>query len=247
MVEKHNDMEYKCSKCEFFTESSKLLKEHTKEKHECVTVYLCEYCEFECKTKGELKHHLEDEHNRKSNMKSKQDNVFECCQCKKYFTTFEQLVAHTESSHELIVHSCNVCDYQTNLGQNLKEHYKLVHGGTSKKNLNMGPSPSEKSCNFEDPLHSTSCCDRKSGYRNPRLFSRQEKQNNGYCRFWNNGYCRMGDICKYLHEESPECYYQDRCQDNKCVYYHCMVFLAQGYSYRDEDFPELQRTFQNRK
>ena len=103
----------------------------------------------------------------------------------------------------------------------------------------MRSSPSKKPCNFEDPLHSTSCCDRQSGYRNARLFIRREKQDNGYCRFWNNGYCRMGDICRYLHEESPECYNQDQCRDNKCVYFHHQPFLAQRFNYQERDFPPL--------
>ena len=141
---------------------------------------------------------------------------------------------HTERSHKLEVHSCNVCDYQTNIEGNLQSHYTLVHSDKRKKESNMGPSPSKTPCNFEEPLHSTTCCDRKSGYRNARLFTRKEKQDNGYCR--------MGDICKYLHEESPPCYYREQCRDNKCVFFHHQPFLAQSFTYQERDFPPLHQS-----
>ena len=243
MANKHSTatqmQKYICDKCDFAATSNEVVKKHIKEKHECTTIYLCEHCEFECKLKGDLKKHLLSEHSTNPKIKSKHGNVFECCQCKKCFVTFDQLVAHTETSHKLIVYNCNVCDYQTNLEDNLKEHNTLVHSSINKKDIGMGPTPSKKPCKFDDPLHSTTCCDRQSGYKNVRLISRKEKQDNGYCRFWNNGYCRMGDICKYLHEESPECFYQDQCRDNKCVYFHSKPFLAPGFFFHGPDFPPL--------
>ena len=137
---------------------------------------------------------------------------------------------------------CTKCDYQTNVKENLNVHMKSVHTVEDRKNVDMRPPSNKMPCDFNNPLHSTSCCDRKSGYTKPKLYSRKEKQENGFCRLWNSGYCRMGDVCKFLHEECPKCYYQERCQDPHCPYYHyTQDFLDQGYVYREEEFPHLRR------
>ena len=49
-----------------------------------------------------------------------------------------------------------------------------------------------------------------------------EKSNINYsrCIYWNQGYCRYGFECKFIHEEIPECKFQERCQNFQCPYFH---------------------------
>ena len=57
-----------------------------------------------------------------------------------------------------------------------------------------------------------------SSYQNRSEF---ENGNRGFCIFWNRGKCDYGISCKYLHEESPECRYQENCyRKESCRFFH---------------------------
>ena len=63
-------------------------------------------------------------------------------------------------------------------------------------------------------------------------WSLQERRNNGFCVYWNRDGCSYGDLCKFTHEESPECRYQDRCnRKESCKFFHFQAsnsFLGQS-------------------
>ena len=179
----HFQLNYKCGRCDFAANLRKLLKNHMKEKHTQMTIYLCEICKFEASTTTDYQNHMEDIHSQKKR-KAKDNKDFECDQCSEKFVTFDHLWQHKEEAHILVNYMCTKCDYQTNVKENLNVHMKSVH----------------------------TVEDRKSGYTKPKLYSRKEKQENGFCRLWNSGYCRMGDVCKFLHKECPKCYYQEQCK-----------------------------------
>ena len=168
-------MNYTCDKCDFAANSRKILETHKKEKHESKILYICTHCKFESESKADLTVHMKKKHSVGNNDKKKLDNVFECSQFKEDLNSFEELIAHTDTHHKVVKYTCDLCDYQTNLEDNLKEHHLRVHTGKRRKDEDMGPSPNKKPCNFNDPLHSSTCCDRNSGYRNPRIFSKREK------------------------------------------------------------------------
>ena len=54
-----------------------------------------------------------------------------------------------------------------------------------------------------------------------KVYSHQEKKQNGYCRFWNHYNCTFEKHCKFLHDEAPHCRFQDRCRAKPmCQFYH---------------------------
>ena len=72
---------------------------------------------------------------------------------------------------------------------------------------------------------------------NNRLFySLEERKTNGFCIHWNRGFCQFEDRCMFLHVESPNCYFQDKCRRKMagCKYFHWDVV-------RDEHFLDKRR------
>ena len=176
LFREHEKLNYKCYQCKFAGNSSKLLKEHMNEKHGHTKIYECESCDFGFSSKGEYQNHLTRVHNRNKNVRPKNDDAFECDQCTEKCETFQQLVSHKETKHQLVKYVCTVCDYETNVEDNLSKHNTIVHKTKKGKDIDIGPPLTKKPCKFEDPLHSTTCCDRQSGFKQPRLYTRKEKQ-----------------------------------------------------------------------
>ena len=79
-------------------------------------------------------------------------------------------------------------------------------------------------------------------------YADEERRNNGFCRLWNNGICSF-EFCKFLHEESPHCRYQERCRDpSSCRFFHQKPQSARrSFQYKEEDFPPFQSRNQNRR
>ena len=65
--------------------------------------------------------------------------------------------------------------------------------------------------------------------RRPRHFSREDRRDNGFCVHWNNGNCIYEEFCRFLHEESPLCHFQENCmRKDTCRYFHeAQSFLGQ--------------------
>ena len=62
-----------------------------------------------------------------------------------------------------------------------------------------------------------------------QIFTRVERSDNGFCVHWNNGSCEFGEFCRYIHEDSPFCYFQEKCnRKGSCRFFHAeQSFLAQ--------------------
>ena len=72
----------------------------------------------------------------------------------------------------------------------------------------------------------------RESQRRPRYFSREERKVNGFCLYWNKGSCHYEEFCRFLHEESPLCYFQEKCRRiESCRYFHeASSFLGQRSS-----------------
>ena len=52
-------------------------------------------------------------------------------------------------------------------------------------------------------------------------FTNEDRRYNGFCVFWNREGCSNGEFCRFLHEESPACRFQDQCfRKSSCKFYH---------------------------
>ena len=66
--------------------------------------------------------------------------------------------------------------------------------------------------------------------RRTRIYTKEEQRVNGFCLYWNRGFCHNEELCAFLHEESPYCYYQERCnKQERCRFFH-EAFLEQAHS-----------------
>ena len=86
---------------------------------------------------------------------------------------------------------CDNCKYETIIESNLTEHIKYKH----------------------ETYRSNSTKQYK------KSFDRFAK-NGKLCIFWNLGFCRHEDLCRFVHEEIPACFYQENCRKEKCPFYH---------------------------
>ena len=96
--------------------------------------------------------------------------------------------------------------------------------------------------------HTSECCDRAHKIKNQNQTGSDERRSRGQCRFWKQGRCYRENSCRFAHIEI--CKFQDQCRYyESCVYLHFSEqepFLDSGFRrrfvYREEDFPQLQRT-----
>ena len=113
---------------------------------------------------------------------------------------------------------CEECDYKTPFVSNINIHKSEAHGKwqdvrrRKRQSQGGGRQPQQH-------------------FQSKQKYSYQERRSNGFCIFWNQGNCQYSDGFKFLHEESPECYYGDRCNRKSfCTFFHADVFESQQTS-----------------
>ena len=97
---------------------------------------------------------------------------------------------------------CKKCNFSCESEQNMKEHETTEH-------------PREQlfecdECQYDSIIKSKFDAHIKT----------QHTEKSKLCIFWNKGFCHYGMDCHYIHEEIPECKYQDRCENTRCSYFH---------------------------
>ena len=112
------------------------------------------------------------------------------------------------------------CKFETNKKESLMKH--VVDDHDSARNRKCPEGQQQNKSRQSETSKTT----------RTKYYTRDERMNNGYCVHWNNGHCGFGDFCRYLHVESPYCYFQDTCQRrDTCRYFHeSQRFLAQRSS-----------------
>ena len=54
-------------------------------------------------------------------------------------------------------------------------------------------------------------------------FSPEERRRNGICSFWNTSSCRFEELCRFSHEQIPQCHYDGFCRNNRCRFAYSKV------------------------
>ena len=222
--EKHS---FQCSNCPFGCVSKEDMENHSKI-HEPSTsriIFQCETCGKENYSKGELERHIAIEHKAKK---------VKCLFCNKQFSDIYAMNRHKEIEHKADNFNCKECKFSTQFKLELANHV-LKHKSQYTYKCDI--------CRFEDKSESK-VEDHKINEHTEEMFERISRNSNygedvntdhssfqprqefdfrkkSFCVSWNRGGCYYGNSCKYLHEESPECRYKERCfRKENCMFFH---------------------------
>ena len=134
---------------------------------------------------------------------------------------------------------CEFCDYESVSEMNLMKHEEEVHmrtkpkSGSEYKNKSVPTNGNHKSptfpcdmCNFNanndrelnNHLENTHKFNRV--FRRRTGYSMEERKLNGICIHWNNGSCQCEELCKFAHEEIPQCFFDILCRRENCKFFH---------------------------
>ena len=155
-------------------------------------------------------------------MKDRHGSNNKCPLCESEFNSKEELEEHVRKHSNSKIesnYSCDVCQFRSTKEGNLKRHIESVHPNKNKSN-NYYQGHTRRYSHQEDSggYYWSNKDSRQEDRRH--YYSIDERRKNGFCRNWNNDICYYKS-CKFLHEESPECRYQDRCRNiSKCRFFN---------------------------
>ena len=167
------------------------------------------------------------------------EDMHKCQVCKSLYKDVYELNRHSEKEHKPTIYECNLCEFvtrvETECNRHMSDHEKNmatceVCGKKEKNQTEMDQHIQSKHVK-EMFNHFVKRNERRpSPGEAKQKFSQQERKLNGYCVYWNRHGCYHGDSCRFLHEEAPECKFQDNCfRKSTCKFYHHdQSFLDQG-------------------
>ena len=119
----------------------------------------------------------------------------------------------SERNKDKTYFTCIECTYETNKKDNLMKH--IVNDHETK-----GHRKPAKEQHHRRSRHGETSGN-KEQQNNKQQYTTEERRNNGCCVHWNNGQCGFNDSCRYLHVESPYCFFQDNCsRKHSYRYFH---------------------------
>ena len=128
---------------------------------------------------------------------------FKCSVCENLFSNKQELKRHVETLH-CEIYDCNQCDETFSASWKLENHLQ-VHGSQKKHTCKECGKVFHFSWRLKKhiKMHENSSKVRK-------------------CHYFNNGmHCPYEELgCKFHHEESLKCKYQEKCRYDKCIYRH---------------------------
>ena len=203
-----------------------------------------------CTGEGQLAAHKRNKH----------DNKFPCDRCGLKLNTLPALDNHIRSNHEQqVIFSCEFCAFNTKVNGNLEKHLNIKHNIISSYPRRQPRHQQQSNDGRQQPHNNGRQNQHNDGRQQQQSDGRQqqnnegrpkevrgpysdvERRNNGFCRYWNNSSCSF-QFCKFLHEESPDCRYQEQCRHpSSCRFFHRKPQQAKTeFQYRQEDFPPFQ-------
>ena len=180
-------------------------------------------CDFNCDNETKIEDHIRTAH---------KQTKFTCNICKSSFKTHATLKEHKTKQHEAPTFPCDYCGNKSVSLNKLDEHIESYH--RIKK---------DNPAKYQDRDVRS---DKDQG-RPKKIFTPQQRIENGPCKAWNESSCRFSDLCRWAHIEP--CWYQEWCRASvNCRFFHynkCNKSFLGGKSYRSsfemnqEDFPPL--------
>ena len=227
---------YLCNLCSFVTESKMENENHAKT-HIPSATYDCEVCGLKGFSKSDKEVHIKkihkcvecntmykDVYEMNRHKENKHRKKFTCQECDFSSLSENMFVTH-QRTHEAEKYKCEMCGKMENSDEKLDEHMKLKHAKeifddfilAKKKRRNAGRNRNER-----------------------ENVSLKERKENGVCIYWNRGKCDYGKLCRFSHEDAPECRFQERCfRKSSCRFSHSenyqrRSFLGGGAGYRNQ-------------
>ncbi len=165
-MEKHNDMKYNCTLCDYETCQERYLTAHFNRKHS-ESHFKCAICYKEYSQKSALKNHMMmhnndkpfkcnlcdyashlKQHLRKHSVVHMKEKPFACQKCTARFSAAQTLQNHLKNIHlegasRRKVYSCSKCDYSGDSSSALCNH-RAIHGDTRVNCLRCGQTYTSK-------------------------------------------------------------------------------------------------------
>ena len=232
ILEKHGKQKFQCDECPFADFSEENVLNHKIANH---AVNVCELCDFETTSIQGLNEHIQDIH---------KQTKFSCTTCSRSYKTHSILRDHINSTHRTSTFTCDYCGHKANSLGDLDTHIEAFHRiskPTSRNRFSRDP------CDFKSPQHKSSCCDRDQGQK-MKIYTPEERIENGPCRKWNENFCKFADLCRFAHIQV--CNFQESCRNpSNCRFFHFnksnITFLCgtsyRAFVYNKKDFPPLQK------
>ena len=106
---------------------------------------------------------------------------------------------------------CDKCDYATISNEDMISHMRNDHANEEPR---IQENPNDR-----DIRNSQSS---KHFPNTPVFYTPDVRKSNGFCIKWNQGNCFYEDRCKFLHEESPVCFFKENCNRKftGCRFFH---------------------------
>ena len=209
-------------------------------------LYVCTKCDFQSRRENILLEHIKIDHPPSSTKK-----IYACDICEFVCDSQVRFKKHCNEVHRETKYHCDYCGIKVNSMSELDNHIEMNH---KKRSVQCEKCDSSFSTRINLTKHME--YKHKIFYNHQenaspefrfKTYSNDEKAANGFCRNWNNSTCDYGDnACRFLHKESPDCRYQNRCRNiSSCRFFHGQQ-QSQGFQYRKEDFPPPSNSNQNR-
>ena len=116
----HEGVKYNCNICQYSATHKVLLSSHVRTIHLQERNFQCSTCDYKTTDQSHLTRHIEIKHNPREN--------FVCADCNKSIKP-GSLYGHRKYFHsgEQPKHMCNICTFQTNRKDSLKNHIIVRH------------------------------------------------------------------------------------------------------------------------
>ena len=156
--------------------------------------------------------------------KTASEETFRCSKCEFETTTRTMLNKHITDVHEIKRYKCDKCDFEDKTEEKLNKHITNIHMNDEDMKCRKCSYEAKERNDLSKHIADVHDVDiRQNKNKTPGHFYRKRAtfQAKEFCNYWNRGYCKFGDTCFKAHENTPYCYFQERCdRKNTCIFYH---------------------------
>ena len=214
----------------------------TQPNNEPSMIYMCDQCDFQSRREHILTEHIQIDH-----CAPKRRTVYVCDICEYKCENQATFKKHCKDTHQVKKFNCDHCGTKLNSLSGLDNHIQMFHKRRPDYQCEHCDSKFsslenvEKHMNYRHNIFPKRPATHQAQSKWSKTYSQSERSANGFCRYWNNSTCQFNETCKFLHEASPFCKFQQSCRNIKnCSFFHEKVQNQQGFQFREEEFPPYQ-------